>query len=280
MRDPAPLLFFWDYDTQWGADRSRSGGGPKNWGQLEFENTDRLLELHAEFGVRACFAVVGAAALPGERPYHDPRQIRRIHEAGHEIGSHSLRHEWLPGLDRQALRETLRQSKDAIEQCIGAAVVSFVPPFNQPFDFARRGSFSLSERREARESRTDLPTLCVELREAGYGFCRTVYKAAHERVADFLFGKGVGRPSHLETISGIRCARLNTDGGFDERTVALVSKCVTTGGLAVVYGHPHSLHMGQSQDERKLVPFLRRLQEWQRNRDVRVVLPNELAGAA
>jgi hypothetical protein len=276
---PAQLLFFWDYDTQWGGDRSRSPGGPKTWGRLEFENTERLLELHAEYYVPACFAVVGAAALPGERPYHDPGQIRRIHEAGHEVGSHSLRHEWIPGLDRQALRETLRRSKDAIEQCIGAPITSFVPPYNQPFDYARRGSFSLAERREARGPRTDLPILCSELGEAGYRFCRTVYKAAHERIADFLFGEGIGRPSRLEIIAGIQCARLNTDGGFEERTVALVKKCVTTGGLAVVYGHPHSLYAGQSQDERNLVPFLRRLREWRREGDLQVVLPRELVGA-
>ena len=56
------LIIFWDYDTQWGADRSRSPGGAKTWGNLEFENTERLLELHAQYGVPACFAVVGAAA--------------------------------------------------------------------------------------------------------------------------------------------------------------------------------------------------------------------------
>jgi hypothetical protein len=122
--------------------------------------------------------------------------------------------------------------------------------------------------------------LCAELREAGYGFCRTLYKSAHERLADFLLGEGIGRPSRLESISGVQCVRLNTDGGFEERTVALVNNCIATGGLAVVYGHPHSLHTGQSQDERRLVPFLQRVQEWQRRRDLRVVLPNELVGSA
>src|SRR5262245_40676508 len=105
-RPGSSVFFFWDYDTQWGADRSRGNGGPKSWGALEFENTDRILELHADFGVKACFAVVGAAALPGERPYHDPNQIRQIHAAGHEVGSHAFRHEWLPGLSSQQLIET------------------------------------------------------------------------------------------------------------------------------------------------------------------------------
>src|SRR5438309_3867691 len=95
---PMPtLVFFWDYDTQWGGDRSRSPGGRKAWGAAEFENTELLLELHAAHDLPACFAVVGAAALPGERPYHDQAQIRRIACAGHEIASHGFEHEWLPG---------------------------------------------------------------------------------------------------------------------------------------------------------------------------------------
>src|SRR5437879_4437818 len=118
---PARLLLFWDYDTQWGADRSRSPGRPKSWGHAEFDNTERLLELHAESSVPACFAIVGAAALPGERPYHDPVQVRRIHAAGHEIGSHSFQHEWLPGIGYRRLLTTLQLSKDTLEQCIGAA---------------------------------------------------------------------------------------------------------------------------------------------------------------
>jgi peptidoglycan/xylan/chitin deacetylase (PgdA/CDA1 family) len=278
-RAPAQLLFFWDYDTQWGGDRSRSPGGPKQWGQLEFENTERLLELHAEHNVPACFAVVGAAAERGQPPYHNPSQVRSLHAAGHEVASHAHRHEWLPGLDLPALRETVRRSKDAIEQCVGAPVITFVPPFNEPFDFARRGSISLSERREAPGARTDLPLLCAELGEAGYRFCRVVYKAAHERIADRLLGEGVGRPSREERIGGVTCVRLNTDGGFEDRTVALTEKCIARGGIAVVYGHPHSLHAGRSQDERHLVPFLRRLSQWRSQGTLRIALPRDLVGS-
>ncbi|MGH7633973.1 MAG: polysaccharide deacetylase family protein, partial [Gemmatimonadaceae bacterium] len=145
-RETPLVMVFWDYDTQWGADRSRSTQRSSDWGAREFPNTDRLLEVHARYNVPACFAVVGAAALPGARPYHDADQIRRIHGAGHEIASHSFRHEWLPGLGRDALRETLSSSKSALEQCIGAPVTTFVPPFNQPFDYASRWAFSVSER--------------------------------------------------------------------------------------------------------------------------------------
>ena len=37
----ARLIFFWDYDTQWGGDRSRLPGGRKEWGRLDFENAAR-----------------------------------------------------------------------------------------------------------------------------------------------------------------------------------------------------------------------------------------------
>ncbi|RPH35044.1 hypothetical protein EHM92_06915, partial [bacterium] len=88
---PGALLLYWDYDTQWGADRSRGKGGAARWGELEFKGADRLLDIHASYEIPVCFAVVGSAALPGQRPYHDPAQVRRIFQAGHEIGSHSFR---------------------------------------------------------------------------------------------------------------------------------------------------------------------------------------------
>lgn len=276
--NPATLLFFWDYDTQWGADRSRSQGGPKKWGHLEFENTERLLDLHAQYKVPACFAVVGAAALPGERPYHDPAQIRRIHAFGHEIGSHAFQHEWLPGLNRRELLETLRRSKDALEQCTGAEVVSFVPPFNQPFDYSARWAISLSERREAGRERTDMKRLCDALRVSGYRFCRIVYSPLPIHIVERLSGRKIRkiRRGTTETISGVTCARLNSPGGFDAPVMKLLKHCVKAGSLLVVYGHPHSLHAGNAQDESWLIPFLKEVQSLQQRGVLKVCLPNEL----
>lgn len=272
--NPATLLFFWDYDTQWGADRSRNGA-KKDWGNLEFENTERLLELHAQYDVPACFAVVGAAALPGERPYHDPAQIRRIRGAGHEIASHAFKHEWLPGLKRRDLLETLRLSKDALEQCTGAEVVSFVPPFNQPCDYPGRFAISLSERREAGRERTDMKQLCDALGDSGYRFCRIVYSPVPVQIVERLSGRRI-RGGGVETISGVTCARLNSPGGFDAPVIKLLRRSVKTGGLLVVYGHPHSLHAGNAQDESWLTPFLEEVQSLQSQGALKVCLPNEL----
>jgi peptidoglycan/xylan/chitin deacetylase (PgdA/CDA1 family) len=273
---PATLLCFWDYDTQWGGDRSRSGGGPKQWGALEFPNTDKLLEVHAKYGVPASFAVVGAAALPGERPYHDPAQIRRIHAAGHEIASHSFHHDWLPGLGSKELLSTLRDSKSALEDCIGARVTSFVPPYNQPFDYPPAGSFSLSERREAGSNRTDLKILCEGLAQTGYNFCRVAYRPMHIRIAERLSGRRIDRPSQLTKIAGVSCVRLNS-GGFEAPTLRLIERCAREGGIAVIYGHPHSATAGGSQDISLFTKVLELIVRLRAEKLLEVRLPSQLA---
>lgn len=276
MKTNASLLIFWDYDTQWGGDRSRTPGGPKDWGRLEFGNTDRLLELHAEYGVPATFAVVGAAALPGERPYHDPAQVRRIHAAGHEVASHSFHHDWLPGLDHAGLVETLRTSKDALEQCIGAPVNSFVPPYNQPFDYPERMSISIAERMEAGRHRRGLGDLCAALNETGYAFCRISYRSIAEKIRDIVSRKQKDAPASVEVIRGIRCIRMNAPGGFNAQAHRVLDLCAATGGIIVVGGHPHSLHAGNTQDEQMLVPFLAHARDLHQRGMLRLLLPRDI----
>ena len=275
----AGVLFFWDYDTQWGEDRSRRGDGPKGWGRLEFENTERLLELHAEYGIPACFAVVGSAALPGARPYHDPQQIREIHAQGHEVASHSHQHEWLPGLSRPQLINTLRESKDALEQCIDAEVRTFVPPYNQPYDYAAGWSISLSERREAGATRTDLYGLCSALRETGYQFCRVAYRPLGQRLQEQIWGRRLDRPARLEQIAGVDCIRINSPGGFDGESLQMIQRTVAAGGLVVIHGHPHALRTGNSQDEKFLVPFFAQIRQLRSAGKLRVHLPREIIAA-
>lgn len=275
--DKAQLMIFWDYDTQWGADRSRIPGGPKDWGYLEFENTELILDLHAQYDIPACFAVVGAAALPGKRPYHDSSQIRRIHALGHEVASHSFQHEWLPGLDNDDLEKTLRLSKNVLEQCIGAPVVSFVPPYNQPFDYWSKGSISLSERREAGKFRQNLYSLCRLLAKCGYQFCRVSYRTPILRIADYVFKqRRIDHPTDIEYIAGISCIRLNTPGGFCAEVYKMLDQCVKKRAIVVVYGHPHSLHRGGSQDKSKLIPFLKKTHFLQKQGLLEIVLPREV----
>lgn len=277
MGERASVLFFWDYDTQWGADRSRNPNRVPDWGGLEFPNTDLILEAHARYDIPACFAVVGAAALPGERPYHDPAQIRRIHEAGHEVGSHSFRHEWLPGIGSAGLRATLRESKDALEQCTGAEVTTFVPPYNQPFDHARAWSFSLSERRAVRSDRIDVSRLCAELRDAGYRFARLAHRSLPSRLLDLLRGEEKYLPERPVTIAGVQTLRVNTPCGFAEPARRTMESQLDEGGFWVLYGHPHSASdANSSQSLQSLESMLATVDRWRREGRVQCILPRDI----
>lgn len=277
MDPSANVIFFWDYDTQWGADRSRNPNRVPDWGPLEFPNTELILEAHARYDIPACFAVVGAAALPGERPYHDPAQIRRIHEGGHEVASHSFRHEWLPALGGEKLRETLRCSKNALEQCIGAEVTTFVPPYNQPFDHPGGWSFSVSERRAVRRDRIDVARLCTTLREEGYRFSRLSYRPLTTRFAEWFRGEELYRPDDVETINGIRSLRINTPCGFSREARGAIESQLDQGGFWVLYGHPHSASDESSaQSLGMLEATLEAVDGWRREGRVRCMLPRDL----
>jgi peptidoglycan/xylan/chitin deacetylase (PgdA/CDA1 family) len=287
-RDPNPesrihnpksggLLLYWDYDTQRGAEQSRLG--VQRWGPLERPNTARILELLTEFGVRATFACVGYAAVSRDPAYDCRDQIREIHAAGHEVASHSHEHEFLPKLSPAQARETARVSREALEELIGAPVVSFVPPFNRPMHYPRRGAVSWSERWEVGPAHLSLPALCEALRETGYRTCRVAYRPNWRTAWDRVVGRQDDRPVVPEKIAGLTCFRLNTPGGFDGPAVARVRQAAERGGLAVVFGHPHSLTAENNQAERWLRPFLEEVAALRRQGRLIDCLPRELAAS-
>lgn len=100
------------------ADRSR-------WEALERTVeplTDRILEMLAGHDVRATFFVLGWVA---ERY---PAMVRRIAEAGHEIGSHSYWHREVYTQSRADFREDLTRSIGVLEAVGGCQVRGFRAP--------------------------------------------------------------------------------------------------------------------------------------------------------
>jgi polysaccharide deacetylase family protein (PEP-CTERM system associated) len=96
-----------------------------DWDGLESRverNSERLLELFAEVGVRASFFVVGWVA---ER---QPGLIRRIAAAGHELASHSYWHEVVRFHSRESLAADLERSKKLVEDLTGLPVRGFKAP--------------------------------------------------------------------------------------------------------------------------------------------------------
>src|SRR5262245_17779047 len=86
------------------------------------ENTERLVDLFDQMGIRATFFVLGWVA---ER---FPDLVRRIAARGHELGSHSHWHRLVYDLTPEAFRADLRRSRDAIEAAAGVRVTAFRAP--------------------------------------------------------------------------------------------------------------------------------------------------------
>jgi polysaccharide deacetylase family protein (PEP-CTERM system associated) len=84
--------------------------------------TEWILEQLAARDIRATFFIVGQIAED------DPTLVRSIHDAGHEVASHSWDHRRVHVMTPETFREDVRKSRDALEQACGAAVVGYRAP--------------------------------------------------------------------------------------------------------------------------------------------------------
>ena len=78
-----------------------------------------LLDRLAQHDVLATFFIVGQIAIS------NPKLVRDIHAAGHEVASHSRNHEAVYHFTPAGFAEDVRRSRDALEQATGTAVRGF-----------------------------------------------------------------------------------------------------------------------------------------------------------
>ena len=90
------------------------------WGT---EHTDAILQNLAASKVRATFFMVEFWS----EKY--PEYVKKIDEAGHEIGTHSATHSYMSKLDESAIRSELQSSSEAITNVTGKEVNLFRPPY-------------------------------------------------------------------------------------------------------------------------------------------------------
>ena len=91
-------------------------------------DTDLLVAapMRREAGFNATLFIV--AGLIGTPRFLEGGQLRELHDAGFEIGSHSMTHRHLSDLADSELREELQVSKDRLEQLVGSPVLHLSCP--------------------------------------------------------------------------------------------------------------------------------------------------------
>ena len=85
--------------------------------------TPQLLDVLAGHGVRATFFLIGSFVL------REPALARRIADAGHAIGCHTVTHPRLIWQTDQRVVAEIAESQTIVEQTTGRAVQLFRPPF-------------------------------------------------------------------------------------------------------------------------------------------------------
>jgi len=97
--------------------------GAKNSKYAEYDKLlEEILQKLEEVGAKGTFFCVGKMATDF------PAVVRKIHEAGHEVGCHSNIHKWLNKMTYEQATEDTHAAVDALEQCIGKKVKSYRAP--------------------------------------------------------------------------------------------------------------------------------------------------------
>lgn len=130
---------------------------PASWDSLDRRveaNTDRVLEIFDQAGVKGTFFTLGWVAD------RHPRLVRRISEQGHEVASHGCDHARVFLMGAEAFAMDIARSKDILEQASGQRVTGYRAP-----------SFSIDKR---------TPWAHSLLAEAGYGYSSSVAPVVHD----------------------------------------------------------------------------------------------------
>ncbi|WP_374130621.1 XrtA system polysaccharide deacetylase [Sphingomonas sp. 28-62-20] len=207
----------------------------QDWDQLAprvEQNTDAVLALFAESGVKATFFTLGWVAK------RNPALIRRIVAAGHEIASHGWDHQRVFTLSAEQFRQDLHDARMAIEDAAGVAVTGYRAP-----------SFSIDQR---------TPWAHAELAAAGYRYSSSVAPIAHDHYgwpdAPRCAFKPIADADLIElpiTIARFAGRDMATGGGFFRLFPGAITDWAIdrvneeAGRPAVFYFHPWEIDPGQ-----------------------------------
>lgn len=207
-----------------------------NWAALECRverNTDALLEMFGNHGIKATFFTLGWVA---ERY---PHLMRRVGDAGHELANHGSEHDRVFTLGREKFAADIDRARKIIEDASGAKVTGYRAP-----------SFSIDQR---------TPWAHEVLAEQGYVYSSSVAPVKHDHYGwaeapRFAF-KPVAGSDLIEipvTTAEFAGRRLAAGGGgffrllpyaFSRWAIRQVNNVAER--PAIIYFHPWEIDPGQ-----------------------------------
>lgn len=158
MAPPVVNAFTVDVEDYFQVAALASAVTPESWPSRESRverNTDLLLRLLTEHGVRGTFFILGWVA---ER---SPALVRRIAEAGHEVACHGYSHRLIYSQSQEEFRQETLRAKHGLEDTLGLPVRGY-----------RAASFSIT-----RQSLWALDVLI----DSGFEYDSSIFPIRHDR---------------------------------------------------------------------------------------------------
>lgn len=240
------IIITWDLDGFVGALNSTL---PYNYNfdfhQLELDCVRRSLQLLEAHNVKTTFATTGFSAEQGRAPYVFPDLIREIAQRGHEVASHSWRHEWVPLFSRKQVERSLLRSKHALEAAVGNNVqlTGFVPPHNKPATWVARGAYSLEDKGlYPLFEMGDMAQLLASLRKTDYKWVRIAYNPFINRLKKKEFTRRQRVYNHKNTL-----ILENHYTGFDPKIVDYIEQ--KDQEYFIISAHPVMLNFKDGRPE-------------------------------
>jgi polysaccharide deacetylase family protein (PEP-CTERM system associated) len=207
-----------------------------SWDNCELRverNTERLLALFEEAGVKATFFTLGWVAKRA------PALVRRIAEAGHEVASHGDAHERVDSLGPERFRADIARARRTLEDAGGVPVRGYRAP-----------TFSVGPH---------TPWAWPILEEEGYAYSSSVYPVRRDLYGDPDAPLSPYRPHGVQALMEIpiSAARLGGrtwpcgGGGYFRLLPYALSRLAIArvnadgGRPAVFYLHPWEIDPGQ-----------------------------------
>ncbi|MFM9987002.1 polysaccharide deacetylase family protein [Flavobacterium sp.] len=266
------IILIWDFDGPIGQINSSY---PYNFSFENFEeeinNVHYILKKLEEYNIKSCFAITGFSAEEGKYPYVFPELINEISLAGHEIASHSWRHEWTPIFLKKQIEKSLIRSKKSLEKAIHNKqnVIGFVPPHNRPMTWLRKGAFSIGDRGIFPFFKMgDNNNLINVLIETNYKWVRISYQNIFQKF-NLLKKNCTGKVYKYNKILILE----NHYTGFDDKVINHILN--TNFPTYTISAHPLMISfLNKTESKENFENFLKKLT--QSDQEIQFVLPSSL----